>query len=330
MKDKDWLHELAIKYFSGTLAYEEEVVLFQFIKEETNGMQQFRQWEQEWKASEGFSVTSDEAWRQVRRKMQTSDAAVAMLAPMRNRWWQKVISIAAIIVLTVLGTWFVMQWTDHMQTESYYLCSVAYGEKSKLVLADGTKVWLNAGSSLKYSNCFGDTHREVFLDGEGYFEVSKSIGRKFTVHTDSYDVVVKGTKFNISAYADDSVVVTTLIEGMVDITYGDKVMSMNPGEKISFNRTDTSFARSQVDAFQAMAWAENRIEYSDITLRELVIKLSRQYDVSIRLDLSSADLAEKEIRISLRNSETLDDVLMALEQILPISVVRNGKNVVIK
>lgn len=330
MKDVARMQELALKYFNGTIAYEEEKLLFQFMEEEENGMQLFRQWEKEWMSGEECVAATDAAWKQMHRKMHTADAAGVMLAPARDRWWWKAMSVAAVVMLTALCTWFTFQLTERMHPESYYLCSVAYGEKSRLELADGTRVWLNAGSTLKYSDAFGAAHREVYLNGEGYFEVCKNDGQKFTVHTDSYDVVVKGTKFNISAYPEDSVVVTTLLEGMVDIAYGDQLLAMNPGEQLSFNREKASFARSRVDAPQAIAWAENRIEYSDITLRELAVKLSRQYDVSIRLDLSSAELAEKEIRISLRNGETIDDVLLALKQILPISVERDGRDILIR
>ena len=239
-------------------------------------------------------------------------------------------SVAAILAIAILVTWSVLYPQIHTGTPSYFLCSAAYGEKSKLVLTDGTAVWLNAGSSLRYSDQFGKKHREVYLNGEGYFEVNKNKEQNFIVHTDIYDIIVKGTKFNVSAYEEDPTVSTTLIEGSVDISYDNEVMELLPGEKINFIRSSKRFIRSKVDAEQSKAWAENRIEYSDITLKELIIKLSRQYDVSIQLASSAEPLSDKSFHISLRNGETVDDVLSALKAILPITVERTEGQILIK
>mgnify|MGYP003369557704 CR=1 FL=1 len=328
MKDIDFKHHLAIKYFEGEILPEEEKSLFEFLDNDQKAMQQFRQWEETWINQYIRTTASDAQWEKMYRRMQISQSINPPQAP--QKIWLKAMSIAAIITVAILTAWNIIYPQIHTDTPSYFLCSAAYGEKSKVILADGTSVWLNAGSSLRYSDQFSKGQREVYLKGEGYFEVNKKEEQNFIVHTDIYDVIVKGTKFNVSAYEDDPTVSTTLIEGSVDITYDHEVLELLPGEKINFIRHSKQFVRSKVDAEQSKAWADNRIEYSDITLQELIVKLSRQYDVSIQLAPSAEPLSDKSFHISLRNGETIEDVLSALKAILPITVERTGQQILIK
>lgn len=207
-------------------------------------------------------------------------------------------------------------------------CETPYGEKSKVVLSDETVVWLNAGSTLKYSNKFNTANRKVELNGEGYFEVTKKEGATFIVQTHGYDVVVKGTKFDVSAYADDPFISTTLLEGSVELNYKGTPVMMSPGESIRLNVETGKFVRIQVNTSQSKAWAENRIEFDHITLKELVTKLSRQYDVNIRLE--SESIGDKTFRISLRNRETIGEVMTALQEIIPITIERIDKDIYIR
>lgn len=103
---------------------------------------------------------------------------------------------------------------------------------------------------------------------------------------------------------------------------------MSPGESLRLNIKTGTFTRSEVNALQSKAWAENRIEYDNITLKELVAKLSRQYDVNILLE--SEAVGDKTFRISLRNRETIGEVMSALQNIIPITVERKGKDIYIR
>lgn len=331
MKDIKLIQQLANKYFEGKILPEEETTLFQFLNNNQQHIQLFRLWEKEWTNQYIHTSESDAQWGKMHHKLLVSQSVNSKTTPIIFKTlWLRVMSVAAIITITLLASWMVLYHQMNTEPHSYYTCSAPYGEKSKLVLTDGTSVWLNSGSSLRYSSQFGKNHREVYLEGEGYFEVNKQKEQTFIVHTDIYDVVVKGTKFNVSAYENDPTVTTTLLEGSVDIAYGTEVIQLLPGEKINYIRESKQFIRKQVDAEQSKAWAENRIEYADITLQELTRKLSLQYNVSIDLAPSAAQLAEKSFRISLRNGETIDDVLSALQAILPITIERKQQYIIIK
>lgn len=334
MEEKKKIRELAVQYFEGRILRTDERLLFDYIEQSEVNRVTFRQWEKEWIAfatagSQADSRTTAE-WETLQRKIRTQEAILPMLTSTGTRpaLWRKVAAIAAIVVLTIGGTWGIHQLVSSLEPETYFVCEAPYGEKSKVVLSDGTIVWLNAGSVLKYSSKFNTAHRKVELNGEGYFEVAKKAGATFVVQTYGYDVIVKGTKFNVSAYDSDPYISTTLLEGSVELDYKGNPVMISPGESVRWDAGTGKFIRSKVNALQSKAWAENRIEFDTITLKELIAKLSRQYDVNIRLE--SEAIGGKTFRISLRNRETIGEVLTALQDIIPITVERRGKDIYIR
>lgn len=328
MKTETNIHELAIRYFEGCIAQAEEKLLFDYIGQTEENRTRFRQWEKEWKSTnEGDEQTMQE-WQRLQCRLRTQEAVMPMLPRRHFSIWRRVAAVAVIVLLTAAGTLGIRSMVSLSSAEDFFVFEAPYGEKSKMTLADGTVVWLNAGSVLKYSDKFNERNRKVILHGEAYFEVTRKEKAEFTVQTCGYDVVVKGTKFDVSAYPEDSVVTTALLEGSVEIYRGEQRIEMKPGEMVKLDMVTGKFTRTRNDVKQWKAWSENRIEFEDITLKELVTKLSRQYDVNIRLE--SEQVGAKRFRISLRNRETIGEVMTALQEIIPITVERRGKDIYIR
>lgn len=327
MKEEKEIRELSIRYFEGCISRADENELSAYIEQRVEHRLQFRQWEKEWLLTQVSTEETNREWGRLQSRVRTREA-VAPILPKHTAFWRKAAAVAAIVLITV-GTMIGIQTVkDAMQAETYFVFEAPYGEKSKMILSDGTVVWLNAGSTLTYSNQFNTHNRNVKLLGEAYFEVTRNEGATFTVQTCGYDVVVKGTKFNISAYPDDWFVTTTLLEGQVELHDGSRCLALSSGECVSLDTQSGVYHRSRVNAAQSIAWSENRIEFDNITLKELAAKLSRQYDVHIRLD--SEMIGEKRFRISLRNQETISEVMTALQKIIPISVEHKGKDIYIR
>ena len=211
--------------------------------------------------------------------------------------------------------------------EQYFTCSAPYGSTATTLLPDGSRVTLNAGSTLRYSSRFSTTQRRVELQGEGYFDVAHRDGARFTVHTDGYDVEVRGTKFYVSAYANDNYVTTTLLKGSVAISYGDSCYLLKPGERATLNRLTHQMQCSQVSKTSS-GWKQGNIDCDDISLGELRPIIERRYNVSIRI--ADSRLAARRLYISLVNNETIDEVLAALKRTLDVKVKRNGHNIIIE
>lgn len=328
MNETEIMQELAFAYFAGKISKADEKKLFEFIQKEEQNYQQFKDWERAWMLSEKEDLRTAREWESLQCRIRTHEAVNPMISKSGSDLWRWAVAIAAMFVLIAGGTWVVLNTTTFMNKAQYIVFEAPYGEKSKMTFPDGTVVWLNAGSSLKYSNKYNTDDRVVELEGEGYFEVAKKKKIPFVVHTRGYDVVVKGTKFNVTAYPEDSNITTTLMEGAVELLKEKQHIAMKPGETVTLNVVSGKFTLTKVNPDVSKAWSENRIEYDNISLRELAAKLSRQYDVKIHL--LTEEVGDKRFSISLRNQETIGEVMSALKEIIPIQVERKNMDIYIK
>ncbi|OJV76322.1 MAG: iron dicitrate transport regulator FecR [Bacteroidia bacterium 44-10] len=328
MNETEIMQELAFAYFAGKISKADEKKLFEFIQKEEQNYQQFKDWERAWMLSEKEDLRTAREWESLQCRIRTHEAVNPMISKSGSDLWRWAVAIAAMFVLIAGGTWVVLNTTTFMNKAQYIVFEAPYGEKSKMTFPDGTVVWLNAGSSLKYSNKYNTDDRVVELEGEGYFEVAKKKKIPFVVHTRGYDVVVKGTKFNVTAYPEDSNITTTLMEGAVELLKEKQHIAMKPGESVTLNVVSGKFTFTKVNPDVSKAWSENRIEYDNISLRELAAKLSRQYDVKIHL--LTEEVGDKRFSISLRNQETIGEVMSALKEIIPIQVERKNMDIYIK
>jgi ferric-dicitrate binding protein FerR (iron transport regulator) len=164
---------------------------------------------------------------------------------------------------------------------------IPYGERSEIALYDGTKVWLNSGTRLKFPTSFQNKERRVYLDGEAYFEVTKKgDSQPFIVSTPSMDIKVLGTHFNVNAYAEDHQVAATLEEGkIVAINNRTKLKTeLAPGDQLSLDISTGQVIRRKVDTQLFTSWKENLLRFQDATFDDVIQKMERWYDVDIIVD----------------------------------------------
>jgi hypothetical protein len=161
---------------------------------------------------------------------------------------------------------------------------VPIGGEYHLQLADGTKVWLNSDSELKYTNQFVGKQRVVYLKGEAFFEVRKDKEHPFIVRTKSMDVKVYGTEFNVMAYEDEELCQTTLLEGSVsvDLKNGDEVIQssmLKPDMQMEYSRGDLKGSVQYVDASLYLGWKDGLFQFNNENLGSILRKISRWYNV---------------------------------------------------
>lgn len=328
--EKENIHQLAVRYFEGRITLKEEEELFLFVNACADNYAMFRLWEKEWMQSAVPDRGVVREWKHLQRRVRIKHDMSGMVKEKKYSL-RYAVAVAAMIAVVMLGGAYgaLSFFKKQADTQHYFALMTAYGEKSKMRLTDGTVVWLNAGSTLRYADDFSIKNRIVQLEGEAYFEVEKQADdAPFTVRTGCYDVLVKGTKFNVTSYPEDPVSTTTLLEGAVDILYEGRRLEIKPGELLSFDKEKKDFSSYHVDASQYRSWIEGRVEYDEITLGELAVRLSRKYDVKIHL---APDLDEDAtFRVSLRNEETIGQFLQALSDIIPIRFERQGQEIYIK
>jgi ferric-dicitrate binding protein FerR (iron transport regulator) len=198
----------------------------------------------------------------------------------------------------------------------YNYLTIPSGGQYHVVLSDGTKVWLNSESQLKYPvNFLKDKPRVVELVyGEAYFEVSSSTnhqGTKFNVVNRSQTIEVLGTKFNIKAYKDEPNVSTTLVEGSVSVTTKFDRKILTPNQKSIFSKEDNQLVIHQVEANSEIAWIHGEFVFKKKTLKEISKVLSRWYDVDF--EFSNDDIANQKFNGDLNKNQNLESILLLIQ-----------------
>ena len=190
--------------------------------------------------------------------------------------------IAAVLAIVLLGTHY---WTGKHQVpedKTWQSIYVPAGQRAELMLADGTKVWLNSRSTLTFPGSFKGNIRNVKLDGEGYFAVTKNVEQPFIVETNKCNVKVLGTEFNVMAYAADSVWETSLLEGAVEILVpGSNNSGMRLEPNMMASLKGNRLVKGRIKEVDSFLWREGLLCFNDISVRDMIEKLKLYYGVDI-------------------------------------------------
>lgn len=327
METNGSFRDLVIKYLEGKISPEEESSLFGLLGRSGGMMAGFRKIQTEWAAQGKLDKDTENSLNELRRRI---NARAAVPAITSGRWLWPAISVAASVILTASALIF---WRMERAGEPMY-CEVhtENGERCRVTLPDGSIASLNSGTRIRYQyqSRFGKkSPRQVDLEGEAFFEVAKKERQNFVVKTSGYDVEVTGTKFNVSAYPEDSLVTTYLVQGAVNVHYAGGELKMVPGDVLALDIRKGRLERYRTgERHSSIAWYEHRVEYDDITLATLAERLSRQFGVNIHVETDK--WKDSHFSISLRNGETIEDVLDALGDILPIEITHKSKDIYIK
>jgi ferric-dicitrate binding protein FerR (iron transport regulator) len=200
---------------------------------------------------------------------------------------------------------------------AYNYLTIPRGGQFHLVLADGTKVWLNSETQIKYPVAFanGMTRKVELVYGEAYFEVSPSTkhkGSKFRVYNLSQEVEVLGTQFNIKAYRDETNVYTTLVEGKVAVRYSEKNKILKPNDQSNLNLQDHSFAINTVDVYNEISWKDGVFSFRKKSLGEIMKVLSRWYDIEVQF--KNEELKKVGFNGVLGKEQKIEDILKRIKK----------------
>jgi len=195
---------------------------------------------------------------------------------------------------------------------------IPYGNRSKIRLSDGTLVWLNAGSRLIYPSKFTGKRREVLLSGEAFFDVYRDPDQPFVVKTNALDINVLGTRFNVSAYPEDSVIQTVLEKGAVTVHpnergWFEKDLELSPNQMAIYNRNKRETKIREVNTEFYSSWTNGLLSFDRTDLRGILKKLERYYNVS--LHMGDPSVGAMQINGKLDLNEGLDEAFEYLEKV---------------
>jgi ferric-dicitrate binding protein FerR (iron transport regulator) len=271
--------------------------------------------------------------------------------------YRQILKISAIVIpIFLLGgilSYFILGNKPKPENITFTEIKAPYGARTIIILPDGSTVWLNAGSKIKYLNVFNQDNREIQLNGEAYFKVAKNASLPFDVKTGELSIQALGTEFNVKSYDDEDIIETTLVEGKIEIHQNRKhkgSVYLEPHQQavyMKYNKNLTVkdmktvreskpevlklkkgiiYIAEKIDPQPIVAWKDNRLILKGEELSNLVIKLERKYDV--KFVFGSENLKQFRFSGTLEN-ETLTQVLDVIKLSAPLEYKLQGKTVLI-
>ena len=314
------IEELFPGYFSGELSDIDRAIIDSCRNEspenEATYYHSLKAWEAMILLSEMEQFNSFEALKKVNKKLAQPQSAV---------WWITLQKVAAILLLPLMVysgylTRQSMIKSIPQQQVMMQTINSRQGMVTQFSLADGTKVWLNSGSELKFPNKFFGEKREVMLKGEAFFEVTKNEKQPFRVNANELKVEVLGTSFNVVSYEDDTLSEVVLVSGRVELaSENGKIKkefgAMHSGQRALYEKEKRKLFTEEVDVEKYIAWRDGKLIFRDDAMEEVVKRLSRWFNVEIAI--SDPEIKNYIYKATFKN-ENLIQVLNLLKLSAPI------------
>ena len=306
----DPIKDIITRFLEGAASEQEVAILWGWLEESQANRQYFDEVNNAFQVSVTLSRFNqqkvDKAWNALaqridpEKKGRTFSFSTPVLSPLK---------IAASVFLVAVSCFIIMQLIskDGITGRNVTLVRNAEGNNTRILLPDGSLVWLNTNSTLEYPPSFGNSSRIVTLKGEAFFDVKKA-GTPFIVQTERLQVFVMGTKFNVQAYKNDPDLKTTLEEGKIQLRVKgeEQFYLMKPGDQITLNTAVHKITLKKVNPSNFTAWKEDELVFDNTELGEIAAKLENRYKVRLSVD---SVLAKRERLTMTIEHESLEEVL---------------------
>ncbi len=319
MTEKQYIEDLLPAFFEGKLTSENHKKVEHWKNADPENEKVFYQSKQVWEETELLhrmqKYNAQDALNAVNKKIRSKNSSTYI------QWFQRIAAIL-ILPLIVATLYFSLKKPSHSYADNdWYILKTGAGMRSEFVLPDGSKVFLNSNTTLKYPVAFTGCTREVEINGEAYFNVATNKKQPFIVNTGNVNVEVTGTEFKVSNYENEGMTEIVLIEGTVRLFQGrfagehQRFKALVPGEKATFIASDDKLYFERVDVEKYIAWKDGKLMFRDDSMEEVVRRLNRWYNVDIQL--TGRDLGEY-VYTATFEEESLIQVLDLLNLSAPI------------
>lgn len=210
----------------------------------------------------------------------------------------------------------------------YHTLTVPVGGEYHFTMADGTRIWVNSSSEVRFPDHFSGEKREIYIEGEVYLEVARDEEHPFIVHTGENQVQVLGTKFNLTAYPEEPKVVTTLVEGSVEFKNISSGVRLKPGEQSTLDKETNKLEKQKVDVSVYTSWVTGTFEYERMPLSDIIRQLSRWYDVQFVFE--AQEFRDHIFTGIVKRDQSLEDVLSIIGKTTNIKFEISERTIIIK
>ena len=268
-------------------------------------------------------IDIDKAYTMISKK-------VTLRSTPENFWyyWKKIAAVLLIPLFIGNILYFLLRTNNFSMPQEpvspvYNELFAAFGTRSALKLSDGTHVWLNSGSSIKYPDRFGGNNRTVFLKGEAYFEVESDDEKPFIVETLFLSVKATGTKFNVSGYASADEAEVTLVSGRVEVSLIEnkkniKSSVLDINQHLSFNKINGTTSISNEDTYKYISWKDGKLIFRNEPLSQVVKKISQVFNVYI--EIKGEEIKNYSYRATFQD-ESLAEILKLIKISSPVDYI---------
>lgn len=327
------------KYLSGNIGEDELEELFQWVNSSAENEEYFCECKNIWVAAnisvKDVNVNIDDEFALLQAKLKSEDKLepAVKIGPVKKfiSIWQ---NVAAVLILPVCIAGLLIYFDKDASTDIAKANVVIKemftpkGVRAKLELADGTDVWLNSNSKIKYSSEFDGETRNVEITGEAFFDVAHDKNRPFIISARGLKLKVLGTSFNVNTY-DENKIETTLVNGSVELSGHDQMgepVLLKPGYQAVFHDKSGEIPVSKVKTRYLTAWKDGNILLCDTPMADVITTLERWYGVEV--SVTNKSIYKYRFTASLKD-KTLSEVLDLLKMSSPLGYKINGKKVVI-
>lgn len=264
------------RYLHGETSAGENELVERWLEQNGNNDNAWKQLNQNDK-----SVWLSGIFNDIHKDMHAAQVKTVVLPRARHSWKMAVAAAAAAIILfTAYLEWSV--FNPLLPQNRMTALTVPANQKKQIILADGSKIWVNEGSELKYPKKFDGQTREVYLKGEAYFDIQHDATKPFIIHTGKLITTVLGTAFNIREDQTLHTIVVTVTRGKVGVTNGKQQLGIiRPNQQISFNSIQETSVQTRVNAQSVIAWQEKDMHFDDLTFAEAALQLQKRFHVKI-------------------------------------------------
>ncbi|MDP2335804.1 MAG: FecR domain-containing protein [Bacteroidota bacterium] len=276
------IHQLIIRLFAGEASDEEKSTIEAWLNRHPENKKLYHELKEIWLSS-GIEHNPDrydveKAIRQFRQKTRFLTEKTSW----RQQGYRLTRYAAILLLAAALPFSYYYGKKSNSSSDSFTTITCALGDKTSIVLPDSSRVFLNSGSKLTFSNNFKNGSRRVSLDGEAYFSVRKDPRNPFRVKTSALDVEVLGTEFNLKAYSCEQTITTTLVTGSLKVTDNHRSIVIKPNQKLVFSKENQKMNLQEIaDISPETDWKNGRLVFRNQSLGELEHNLERWFDVEI-------------------------------------------------